>query len=76
MSWNYRVIKHKCIHTGETWLAVHEVHYDEFCNIEGWTAAPVYPQGETIEELREAMIMYRHCVEKPVLDEAELKKIK
>jgi len=50
MTWNYRIFRHT---EGEnTWYAIHECHYDDEGNIEGYTLEPETPIGETIEELR------------------------
>lgn len=46
MAWEYRVM------TREDELAIYEVYYYEDGRIKGYSATPVFPVGETIEELR------------------------
>lgn len=69
MTWNYRVIRHVERSTKEVWHAIHEVYYDESNTATHYTADAVYPQGETIEELREALADYLLAADLPVLDE-------
>lgn len=69
MSWNYRVIRHVDQNTEEVWHAIHEVYYDETNTATSHTADAVYPQGETMDELREALTMYVIALDLPVLDE-------
>lgn len=72
MSWNYRVIRHVDKKTKEVWHAIHEVYYDESGRADSYTADAVYPQGETLEELREAMLLYVQAMQLPVLDESKV----
>lgn len=71
--WNYRAIKEVC--EDETIYRVYEVYYDKNGQIEGWTAKPTYPQGETLDELRSSLIMMlRDVDQQPELDMEELRK--
>jgi len=73
MTWNYRAIKETS--EGETNYQVYECYYDHKGALEGWTEEPVYPQGETLAELREDLEAMLHDVEsRPVLDMEELRK--
>jgi hypothetical protein len=58
MSWNYRVVKS-------------EVYYEDG-KVDGWTEDAIAPGGETVDELREELQRMISCLDKPVLDEAEL----
>lgn len=72
MTWNYRAIKETC--EGEEVYRVYEVYYDKEGEIEGWTAKPTYPQGETLDELRSGLIMMlRDVDQQSVLDMEELR---
>ena len=72
MSWNYRMI-HQILEDGEHQFAVHEVYYDDNDGIiKSWTANPVYPSGETIEEFSSDLSHYRRSLMQPTLEMAEL----
>lgn len=74
MSWNYRVIKHTYKdYPEDTILCIHEVYYDENANITAFSENPVYPRGETTEELSKDLENYKKALNKPVLDLEELK---
>lgn len=61
MSWNYRVM----CRNGE--LSIYEVYYRDDGTIEGYSAAPTFPAGETVEELSENCRQYLSALEKPIL---------
>lgn len=62
MTWNHRVIQ-----SGDE-LAIHEVFCAEDGSIQGWTADPVYPCSESLEELRDDLLQrYAVALDKPVL---------
>jgi hypothetical protein len=64
MSWNHRVIATE--HDGETWLAIHEVHYHEDKPY-GLTAEPVPVGGNTIKGLRWTLKHMGKALKKPIL---------
>lgn len=68
-SWNYRVIRKPTPDTDSVVYQIHEVYYKEDETIEGWTAEPVKPQGESVEELREDIRYFLHAFRRPVLEE-------
>lgn len=70
MTWNHRVMRSE--YAGESYHTIREVFYDEDGNIEGWTAEPIAPQGETPEELRDELQRMLACLDRPVLEEDEL----
>ena len=65
-TWNYRVI------LKNRRYAIHEVYYDELGQIWTCTEEPVYPEGETLEELSTDLEHYRLALEEPVLDYGDL----
>jgi len=68
-SWNYRVIRKPTPDTDSVVYQIHEVYYREDGTIEGWTAEPVTPLGESVEELREDIRYFLHAFRRPVLEE-------
>lgn len=63
--WNYRVMSRD----GE--LAIYEVHYDEGGRVVGYSAAPCFPAGETLEALKANCEQYLAALEAPVLSQAD-----
>ena len=53
-------------------LAIHEVFYDEQGEIWTCTEEPVYPEGDTLEELRTDLEHYQRALGQPVLDYSDL----
>jgi len=68
-SWNYRVIRKPTPDTDSVVHQIHEVYYREDGAIEGWTAEPVTPLGESVEELREDIRYFLQAFRRPVLEE-------
>ena len=66
MYWNYRVIN-----TGDG-FELHEVYYDENDKPMSRTADYIL-YGETVDEIRNALLMMLRDIEKPVLDDKEFK---
>ncbi len=64
MPWRYRVMRHDEGAKEPPYLAIHEVYSDP----PGWTTNPATVGGESIEELREVLIMMRRALAEPVLD--------
>ena len=78
MTWNYRVIHQELEVPGsdekaQHW-AIHECYYDETGNITEWTVSPVYPIGNTKEEIMRDCGYYSLALTKPMLEWAELEK--
>ena len=70
MRWNHRAMR--TVHdNGEVAYSIREVFYDDDGTIEGWTAEPMDPHGETLDELRADLVRMLACLGKPVMDEAE-----
>lgn len=71
MSWNHRVIRRRFenpVSKGiEECFTVHEVHYDDNNQPELWTAEPVEPYGESLEELMKDIERFKLAFNKPVL---------
>lgn len=68
MSWNYRVLRRTLPGTSEAEYNVHEVYYDEVGNPMSCTYEPVFPSGETPEELHDDMKRYVAAISMPILD--------
>ena len=68
MTWDYRIL----VRNGE--YAIYEVYYDESGHIEAFADTPVYPAGDSTEELREDLEHYQRALKHPVLDYDELSK--
>jgi len=72
MSWNYRVMKSYPATRPEPWYSIREVYYDNHGEVDGWTVDEIAPASDTVEGLLEILGLMRNCLDKPVLDEAEL----
>lgn len=62
MSLEFRVMNRR----GE--LAIYEVYYRDDGTVQGFSADPTFPSGDTIGALRENCDQYLASLEKPVLD--------
>jgi hypothetical protein len=60
-SWNYRVVQR------DDEFAIHEVFYADDGAVEGMTSDPVFPRGDTLDDLREEIEHYRAAFDKPTL---------
>ena len=71
MTWNYRVVKKSCdnlVGGIDTIFNIHECFYDDNGKPEAITEDPVYPQGETLKELKDDIKFYLQALERPVLN--------
>lgn len=64
MSWNHRVVR--LTHDGETQYGIHEVYYGPPGT--GWTAEPVAPVAESVEELREVLARMTAALDAEAID--------
>ncbi len=69
-TWNYRVMKREL--TGEFGYTdieytIHEVHYTDGKAV-GYSTDPMYPMGDTPEELREDLKRMLMALERPLFD--------
>lgn len=71
MHWNHRVMRQHFDGTDEVTYGIREVFYNDDGSIDGWTAEPIDPHGETVEELRADLERMLACLDRPVLDEVE-----
>ncbi len=67
-TWNYRVIEEDGV------FVIHEVYYDDAGQPEYFTAEPVHPMGETLEELRGDLAYFQRALDLPVLKIEELQR--
>lgn len=49
-------------------IAIYEVYYYEDGRVQGHSAEPTFPAGETVEELRANCELYVAALQKPVLE--------
>ena len=60
--WNIRAMKHT--HPVEDWYALHEVYYNGFGQVSMWTVNPISITGDSVEELREYLVMCLNDLDK------------
>lgn len=63
-TWNYRVFKEP----EDGSLTIHEVYYNDDGSMNGWTATPVNPVGDTPDELMSTLVLMREALARPVLE--------
>ena len=63
MSWNYRVMT---LDEGKTY-GIHEVYYREDGSLRLYSAEPMDPHGDTVEELQRDLEYMQKALGKPVL---------
>ena len=71
MTWNYRIMK-SYPDSRDAWYSIREVYYNNDGEVTDWTVEEIAPESETIEGLLEMIQLMRNCLDKPILDEAEL----
>ena len=67
MHWHHRVIRRKN-QDGEDTFGLHEVFFEGGAVL-GWSADPLAPKGESLEDLQLALRRFYRATEKPVLQE-------
>ena len=71
MSWNHRVMKHEKADGDDDWYQIHEVFYNSKREPDSWTVDGIKPGGNTLENLRDELIMMLEATEKEILDYKE-----
>lgn len=71
MTWGYRIVKRRGQEGPEAY-AIYEVYYNEQGEIEGMTASPAFPAGETPGELRRDLMNMLADSDLPVLEEGKI----
>ena len=69
--WNHRVMKHEKADGDDDWYQIHEVYYDSKREPNSWTLEGIKPGGNTLEDLRDELIMMLEATEKEILDYKE-----
>lgn len=72
--WNYRVFKTvHTLHDGSTEevFTIREAFYSDDDRVEGWTAEPCHPQGETLDEIRQDLEWMLKALDAPVLEDKQ-----
>lgn len=62
MSWNYRVVK------VNNEYGIHEIYYDNAGRIVGHSESSVIPVVDTVEELRQVLLLFQEALEKDVVE--------
>jgi len=67
--WNHRVVKRivREFDKDVEWFGIHECFYGP-SDESGWTDEPITVEGESIDELREALERMLRCLDRPVID--------
>ena len=65
--WNHRVMKHEKADGDDDWYQIHEVYYDSKREPDSWTVDGIKPGGNTLENLRDELIMMLEATEKEIL---------
>ena len=65
-SWNHRVMKRK--DGDEDWFAIHEVHYKDNMDVEGYTKEATSVEGASIEELKWTLEQMIKSLDKEILE--------
>ena len=66
--WNHRVMKHEKADGDDDWYQIHEVYYDSKREPGSWTKEGIAPGGNTLEDLRDELIMMLEATEKEILN--------
>lgn len=67
MMWNYRVIEH------EEMFHIHEAYYNDKGEITAISEDPMYPCGESLDELKGDMERFFQAFVRPVLKKEEIR---
>ena len=65
--WNHRVMKHEKADGDDDWYQIHEVYYNSKREPDSWTLDGIKPGGNTLENLRDELIMMLEATEKEIL---------
>ena len=70
MFWNNRIV---CTtdDEGNHWYGTHEVFYEDDGKLACYTANPVEPGAETMNDLEDIILMYGEAMKRPVLYEED-----
>ena len=69
MSWNYRTTRERLTDPDGYQYAIRAVYYDDDGGqINGWSADPQFPTGETPQELAADFVMMKSAFDLPCLD--------
>lgn len=67
MYWDYRVIKTQDPETDEDLLEIYEVYYAETGEITHWSERPESASGDTLNGLKDDLMLQLQALEQPVL---------
>lgn len=69
ITWNYRVVRQA--HRDEVLYGIHEAYYEKDNDGLSWTAVPVVPVAESVEELRDVLNKMLLALERDVIVDPE-----
>jgi hypothetical protein len=61
-------MKHEKADGDDDWYQIHEVYYNGKREPDSWTVDGIKPGGNTLENLRDELIMMLEATEKEILD--------
>ncbi len=73
--YDYRVVQHDC---GEyfderlEYYDIREIYYDDYGDIMGMSEDAIFPNGDTLEDLKKDLSLASAALEKPVLKYSDL----
>lgn len=66
-TWNYRICR-ETLGDGSPHMSIREVFYDKDGKVEGWSADPIAPAGETWMEISDELAKMSAAIGHPALD--------
>ena len=72
MRWNYRVVSGIFQTSGNPFFVIKEAYYNDKNEICGLSANPIFPTGDSFEELRRDFKLMQRAFKKPIIDEQEV----
>lgn len=65
MGWNHRVLAF--VYEDEIRLQIHEVYYNSKGKPNGYTANPIFVNGESLKDIKWTLKQMKKCLNKPIL---------
>ena len=69
MHWNYRIVKGVSKESGKEFFVIKEVDYDALGGIASISEDPVYPLGDTLNDLQRDFKLMQRAFKKKMIDE-------
>lgn len=74
--YDYRVVQHDCgeyFYDRLEYYDIREIYYDDYGDIMGVSEDPIFPNGDTIDDLRKDLKLAQDALKKPILKYSDLK---